>query len=263
MKELTMKELRKYAEENKVKYPVGSRLVIIEMHDDRLTNPYVKTPPYPAGLRGTVQLVDDMGQVHCLFDNGASGLALNELDKFRPLADYELEEEETMKKAISVIETEQADDFYDCLYDEVARQFDSDDDTPEHKYRMVVRRYLTDKDPAVKDLIDLCFESICGWKLSTLLSNALDTMNDDSFKASDGENYTEIGEKHISEVKTGDLILLDGDVYEATSDAYLFDSDIGKEWNVEVEGIGSHEYLYASFFVGGTVTVVERKEDVA
>lgn len=43
-------------------YPKGTRVEVIEMGDD----PH----PIEPGTKGTVEVVDDMGTVHCTFDNG-------------------------------------------------------------------------------------------------------------------------------------------------------------------------------------------------
>lgn len=52
-------------------YPEGSRIVLDHMGDD----PH----PIPPGTKGTVRIVDDMGTVHCDFDNGRRlGLILSE-----------------------------------------------------------------------------------------------------------------------------------------------------------------------------------------
>ncbi len=49
--------------------------------------------PVPSGTRGTVEFVDDLGTIHCRWDNGQGlGLAPNE-DKFRKLTEQELTEE--------------------------------------------------------------------------------------------------------------------------------------------------------------------------
>ena len=42
-------------------YPVGTRLVVECMNDPR---------PIEPGTRGTVRHVDDIGTIHCDFDNG-------------------------------------------------------------------------------------------------------------------------------------------------------------------------------------------------
>lgn len=50
--------------------------------------------PVENGTRGTVRIVDDMGTVHCDFDNGRRlGLIPGE-DSFRKLTDAELAEEQ-------------------------------------------------------------------------------------------------------------------------------------------------------------------------
>ena len=55
------------AEANKRRYPAGSRIVLDQMGDD--------PRPIPSGTKGTVLHVDDIGTVHCRFDNGrVSGL---------------------------------------------------------------------------------------------------------------------------------------------------------------------------------------------
>ena len=48
-------------------HPAGARVRLIYMHGE---------PQMPAGLEGTVESVDDAGQIHVRWDNG-SGLALN------------------------------------------------------------------------------------------------------------------------------------------------------------------------------------------
>ena len=46
----------------KEKYPVGTRIELDYMGDD--------PRPIAPGTKGTVRVVDDMGTVHCDFDNG-------------------------------------------------------------------------------------------------------------------------------------------------------------------------------------------------
>ena len=53
---------RGYVESIKKRYPVGSRVVVDCMGDD--------PRPIPSGTKGTVVFVDDIGTVHCNFDNG-------------------------------------------------------------------------------------------------------------------------------------------------------------------------------------------------
>ena len=43
-------------------YPPGTRIVLDVVGDD--------PRPIPPGTKGTVRIVDDMGTVHCDFDNG-------------------------------------------------------------------------------------------------------------------------------------------------------------------------------------------------
>lgn len=69
----------------RLEYPPGTRLLLNDMKD-----PYA---PVPAGTRGTVRVVDDMGTIHMQWDNGRSlGLIPGE-DSFRKLTEMELAEE--------------------------------------------------------------------------------------------------------------------------------------------------------------------------
>lgn len=51
-----------YVEYTKKRYPPGTRIELDFMGDD----PH----PIEPGTKGTVRVVDDMGTVHCDFDNG-------------------------------------------------------------------------------------------------------------------------------------------------------------------------------------------------
>lgn len=65
-------------------YPKETRLLLEKMQGEN---------DMPTGLRGTVCLVDDIGQIHMNWDNGRS-LAINpEIDTYRKLTQRELEEE--------------------------------------------------------------------------------------------------------------------------------------------------------------------------
>ena len=76
---------RGIAEINKRNYPKGTRLLLEAMGND--------PRPIESGTRATVQHVDDMGTIHCLFDNGRRlGLITGE-DSFRKLTAEELNEE--------------------------------------------------------------------------------------------------------------------------------------------------------------------------
>lgn len=57
-------------------FPEGSRVQLLSMGDD--------PRPIEAGTKGTVRCVDDMGTVHCNFDNGRrTGLIYGEDDFVR------------------------------------------------------------------------------------------------------------------------------------------------------------------------------------
>lgn len=63
-------------EEIRSSYPKGTEVELFEMRGE---------PRMPCGLKGTVQFVDDIGQIHVKWENGSS-LALNiGVDQFRKI----------------------------------------------------------------------------------------------------------------------------------------------------------------------------------
>ena len=58
----------------KAQYPKGTRLVLDEMDD-----PY---SPVPSGTHGTVEMVDDQGQLHMRWDNGRTLALIVGVDQF-------------------------------------------------------------------------------------------------------------------------------------------------------------------------------------
>jgi len=81
-------------------YPAGTRLELVSMEGER---------DMPPGLRGTVQFVDDAGQIHLKWDN-AHGLALVPgTDSFRTLTPEEIaiEQGEQAQKAAFADEDEE------------------------------------------------------------------------------------------------------------------------------------------------------------
>lgn len=77
---------RNRAEYLKKAYPSGTRLVLNSMGND--------PRPVESGTRGTVAVVDDIGTVHCNFDNGRRLGLIEGEDDFRTLTAQELAEEE-------------------------------------------------------------------------------------------------------------------------------------------------------------------------
>jgi len=76
----------------KASYPAGTRVQLDRMSDD----PH----PIPAGTKGTVIAVDDMGTLHCKFDNGRSLGICPEVDSFHKISEQtetqDIEHELTM-----------------------------------------------------------------------------------------------------------------------------------------------------------------------
>ena len=58
-------------------YPSGTRIELIEMGDD--------PRPIQSGTKGTVRVVDDMGTVHCDFDNGRCLGLIPGVDSFKKI----------------------------------------------------------------------------------------------------------------------------------------------------------------------------------
>ena len=79
---------RRFAKRMKENYPPGIRIMLLQMGDD--------PRPIEPNTRGTVKAVDDIGTLHCAFDNGRSlGIVPGE-DSFRRITDEELAEEQQM-----------------------------------------------------------------------------------------------------------------------------------------------------------------------
>lgn len=80
-RELTPKEIA----EVRLNYPPGTRVELIYMDDNWAVL---------SGTRGTVEYVDDAGQVHPIWDNGRTLAIVPQVDKFRKLTQQELLEEQ-------------------------------------------------------------------------------------------------------------------------------------------------------------------------
>ena len=78
--------LHRQAQRYKEAYPPGTRIVLLSMGND--------PNPVESGTRGTVKAVDDIGTLHCAFDNGRRlGIVPGE-DSFRKLTTEELAREQ-------------------------------------------------------------------------------------------------------------------------------------------------------------------------
>ncbi len=79
-------KLHRQAKRYKAEYPPGTRIMLLSMGED--------IQRVEDDTRGTVLAVDDIGTLHCQFDNGRSlGLIPGE-DSFRKLTEEELAEEQ-------------------------------------------------------------------------------------------------------------------------------------------------------------------------
>ncbi len=80
--------LSRQAQRYKESYPTGTRIMLISMED-----PWA---PVPSGTRGTVEVVDDIGQIHMKWDNGRTLALVPGEDSFRKLTEAELREEQSV-----------------------------------------------------------------------------------------------------------------------------------------------------------------------
>ena len=82
-RELTSKEVT----EIQLNYPPGTRILLNHMEDQWAV---------PSGTRGTVEHVDDAGQIHPKWDNGRTLAIVPQVDSFRKLTEQELQEEQQL-----------------------------------------------------------------------------------------------------------------------------------------------------------------------
>ena len=78
--------LHRQAQRYKEAYPPGTRIMLLSMGKD--------PNPVESGTRGTVRAVDDIGTLHCVFDNGRCLGIIPEEDSFRMLTKEELADEQ-------------------------------------------------------------------------------------------------------------------------------------------------------------------------
>lgn len=81
---MSLDKYAKLAERNRRLYPEGSIVILDSMYGEQ---------QMPKGLKGIVDEVDDIGQIHVKWENGSS-LALNvEVDSFRKVAERKITHE--------------------------------------------------------------------------------------------------------------------------------------------------------------------------
>lgn len=66
-------KIKAQAEINKRMYPKGTRIKLINMNDSQ---------PVPSGTIGTVERIDDLGQIHMKWDNGRTLALVTGEDEF-------------------------------------------------------------------------------------------------------------------------------------------------------------------------------------
>ena len=83
------RRLEQLAKQYKALYPKGTRIELQMMGSD--------PRPIEPGTRGTIDHVDDLGMIHCTFDNGRRLGIIPEEDVFRKLTEDELFDEQNAK----------------------------------------------------------------------------------------------------------------------------------------------------------------------
>ena len=78
-------KMHRRAQDTKEAYPPGTRIMLLQMGDD--------PRPVEVNTKGTVRVVDDIGTLHCDFDNGRQLGIIPGEDSFRKLTEEELAEE--------------------------------------------------------------------------------------------------------------------------------------------------------------------------
>ncbi len=78
---MTEKQVQQYKE----LYPKGTRLELLQMNDTYA--------PVLSGTRGTVEQVDDLGQIQMQWDNGRTLALIPQVDAFRTLTETEVHDE--------------------------------------------------------------------------------------------------------------------------------------------------------------------------
>lgn len=79
---------RCFVQRMKDNYPPGTRIMLVSMGND--------PRPIENNTRGTVRVVDDIGTIHCDFDNGRKLGMIPGKDSFRKLTAEELSEEQEL-----------------------------------------------------------------------------------------------------------------------------------------------------------------------
>ena len=77
------------------RYPEGTRICLDQMNDD----PF----PVESGTFGKVDHVDDIGTLHCIFDNGRTLGVIPDVDKFHKI---DQEQTQTDEQTEEITETE-------------------------------------------------------------------------------------------------------------------------------------------------------------
>jgi hypothetical protein len=83
----------------KARFLKGTRIELIEMND-----PYA---PVLEGTKGTVEFVDDMGQIHMKWDNGRTLALIPEVDKFKVIKGVSVNAKTLLHKAKELMKPEE------------------------------------------------------------------------------------------------------------------------------------------------------------
>lgn len=104
-------------------YPEGTRIELINMND-----PY---RPVEKGMRGTVDFIDDAGQIFMKWDNGHGLAIVPGVDEFRKLTPKEIEKENMSQQYVNEVIKFHSEGDNAKAYESWSKLFDLYDTSPE------------------------------------------------------------------------------------------------------------------------------------
>ena len=118
-----LSEWEKNAQRARRLYPEGTRIELINMND-----PY---HPVEEGMRGTVDIIDDAGQIFMNWDNGYGLPIVPGVDEFRKLTPEEIEKENMSQQYVNEVIKFHSEGDNSKAYESWSKLFDLYNTSPE------------------------------------------------------------------------------------------------------------------------------------
>lgn len=118
-----LSEWEKNAQRARRLYPEGTRIELINMND-----PY---NPVEKGMRGTVDVIDDAGQIFMNWDNGYGLAIVPGVDEFRKLTPEEIEKENMSQQYVNEVIKFHSEGDNSKAYESWSKLFDLYNTSPE------------------------------------------------------------------------------------------------------------------------------------